>query len=444
MPFFIANRLKIKKSILDQKYKQTLDFLFRQLPMFQRVGQAAFKKDLSRTLAMDKILEHPHKKYPTIHVGGTNGKGSTSHIIAGILQAKGLKVGMYTSPHYRDFRERIKINGTLISQEKVVDFVEKNQSSFAEIQPSFFEWTVALAFDYFADQKVDVAVIEVGLGGRFDSTNIITPLVSAITNISLDHTQFLGETLPEIAFEKAGIIKPNIPIVIGEKQTETSPVFLAKANKENAPLTFAEEEFRVELKRIEAEHQVFDVFKSNKLIISELRLNLLGDFQAKNLITALATFEKVSDVLKVSDTLDSEVLADLRSKTHFLGRRQNLGEKPRIIADSAHNEGGLKLTMAELQKMKFEKLHFVLGAVADKNIDKMLSLLPKDAKYYFAKANIPRGLDALELKKRAANFGLKGRKYLSVKNALRAAKRHANEEDLIYIGGSTFVVAEVV
>lgn len=393
---------------------------------------------------MDEILGHPHKNYPTIHVGGTNGKGSTSHIIAGILQKKGLKVGLYSSPHYRDFRERIKINGKLISKKSVVDFVENNQTAFAEIHPSFFEWTVALAFDYFSTQKVDVAVIEVGLGGRFDSTNIITPLVSAITNISLDHMQFLGETIPEIAFEKAGIIKPKVPIIIGEKQAQTSPVFLAKAEEVNAPLSYAEEQFQVNLKKVEEEHQFFDIFEDKELIIRDLRLNLLGDFQSKNLVTALATVKKAAELLKVSDEISPEILADLREETRFIGRWQKLGDNPKIIADSAHNEGGLNWAMKQLNNTAFENLHFVLGAVADKNIDKMLSLLPKEAKYYFAKANIPRGLDALELKKRAAKYGLKGRKYSSVKNALKAAKRHADRKDLIYVGGSTFVVAEVI
>ncbi len=413
--------------------------------MFQRVGNAAFKKDLSNTLAICEVLDNPHQKFKSIHVGGTNGKGSTSHIIASILQAQGLKVGMYTSPHYKDFRERIKINGKLISKRYVNQFVERHEAAFAEIRPSFFEWTVGLAFDYFADQKVDIAVIEVGLGGRLDSTNVLTPLACAITNISFDHVQFLGDTLPLIAGEKAGIIKSNIPVIIGEEQEETKPVFINKAKEVGAPITFAERHIEVKLKSVESDYQILEVFFDKQLIFNDLALNLMGDYQLKNVVTALATlhFGGLLDLQKSEESI-REGLKNLRKLTRFIGRWQRLGESPTIIADSAHNEGGLKWAMGQLTNMTYQNLHFVLGAVNDKDIGKMLARLPKGAQYYFAKAKIPRGLDAKILKEKAAEFGLKGRAYSSVKNALKAAKRAALKEDLIYVGGSTFVVAEVV
>ncbi len=432
---------------MNQTYQQTLDFLYKQLPMFQRVGNQAFKKDLNNTLAICEHLDNPYQKFKSIHVGGTNGKGSTSHIIAAVLQAHGFKVGMYTSPHYKDFRERIKINGKLISKKYIVDFVEQHKAAFGKIQPSFFEWTVGLAFDYFANQKVDIAIIEVGLGGRLDSTNVITPLLSVITNISFDHTQFLGDTLPLIAGEKAGIIKKEIPIIIGETHKETAPVFKQTAEKRNAPILFADKQLKVDRKKILPNHQIFDIKKGKNLIFKDLELNLIGEYQQNNLSTALAALLNLSPVFP-SFILKKELLKsglkDLQTRTRMMGRWQKLGEKPLIIADSGHNEGGLKLTMKQLENISYKKLHFVLGAVNDKSIDKMLSMLPKGARYYFAKANIPRGLDAKLLKKEAAAFGLNGRTYSSVRNALRAAKRAADSEDMIFIGGSTFVVAEAI
>ena len=434
-------------SNLHQQYQQTLDFLFKQLPMFQRVGSQAFKKDLSNTLAIAKHLGNPHQKFKSIHIGGTNGKGSTSHIVAAILQAHGFKVGMYTSPHYKDFRERIKINGKFIPKRYVIDFVEKNNAAFAKIQPSFFEWTVGLAFDYFAHKKVDITIIEVGLGGRLDSTNIITPLLSVITNISLDHTQFLGDTLPLIAGEKAGIIKSKIPVIIGETHSETKPVFNKKAAATNSNISFADKVLETDKKAILPNHQVFDIKKGKKLIFNDLHLNLIGDYQQKNLTTALTAILELPSVFpdfQLDHSKIQEGLKEVQSLTKMMGRWQKLGAQPLIIADSGHNEGGLKLTMSQLSKLEYQQLHFVLGAVNDKNISKMLSMLPKNAKYYFAKANIPRGLDAKILKAEAAKFNLKGRTYSSVKNAMKAAKRAASKEDMIFAGGSTFVVAEVI
>lgn len=428
-------------------YQQTLDFLYKQLPMFQRIGNQAFKKDLSNTLAICEQLDNPHQKFKSIHVGGTNGKGSTSHIIAAVMQAHGFKVGIYTSPHYKDFRERIKINGKLISKKYIVDFVEQNKTTFDKIKPSFFEWTVGLAFDYFANQKVDIAIIEVGLGGRLDSTNIITPLLGVITNISFDHTQFLGDTLPLIAGEKAGIIKKEIPIIIGETHKETAPIFKQTAKKQNAPILFADKQLKIDRKKVLPNHQVFDITKGKKLIFKDLHLNLIGEYQQKNLTTALTALLNLSPVFPDFVLEKGKLkagLKDLQSRTRMMGRWQKLGEKPLIIADSGHNEGGLKLTMKQLENIQYKKLHFVLGAVNDKSITKMLSMLPKEAKYYFAKANIPRGLAADLLKKEADTFGLKGRTYSSVRNALRAAKRAAEADDMIFVGGSTFVVAEAI
>ena len=432
---------------LHQQYLETVSFLFKQLPMFQRVGNQAFKKDLSNTLAIAKQLGNPHKKFKSIHVGGTNGKGSTSHIIAGILQAHGFRVGMYTSPHYRDFRERIKINGKFIPKKYVIDFVKQHHTAFAEIQPSFFEWTVGLAFDYFAAQKVDIAIIEVGLGGRLDSTNIITPLLSVITNISLDHTQYLGDTLPLIAGEKAGIIKENIPVIIGETHPDTKPVFDKKAASVGTKIRYADKDFKSKVKNILPNHQIFQIAEQNQILFDELSLNLIGDYQQKNLNTALAAIQELPAVFpnfKLKESKVREGLSNLQSLTKIMGRWQKLGEKPLIIADSGHNEGGLNITMNQLAKIEYQQLHFVLGAVNDKNISKMLSMLPKEAKYYFAKAAIPRGLDAQVLQDEATNFGLTGKIYSSVKNALRAAKRAASEKDMIFVGGSTFVVAEII
>ncbi|MEZ5056950.1 MAG: folylpolyglutamate synthase/dihydrofolate synthase family protein [Saprospiraceae bacterium] len=428
-------------------YQQTLDYLFSQLPMFQRVGAAAFKKDLSNTLALCKHLGNPEKSYPTIHVAGTNGKGSSSHILAGILQAHGLKVGLYTSPHYKDFRERVKVNGSFISKKEVVEFVEKNKVAFESIQPSFFEWTVALAFHHFKNKKVDLAVIEVGLGGRLDSTNVILPLIGLITNIGYDHMQFLGETLPEIAFEKAGIIKAKIPVVIGEKHPETEPVFKKIAAERKAPIYFAVEELRCEVVAREQLHTVYHFYKKDKLWLENVRVNLTGSYQQKNLVSALETLlilEKEGKIPTLDESKMRYALENLRSLTTMMGRWEVLSETPYIIADSAHNKEGLDYAMKQLKEIPKKNLHMVIGAVNDKDLQKMLALMPIDARYYFAKPNIPRGLAAGELKKLGNEVGLKGKTYSSVRKALAAAKVSAKEGDVIYVGGSTFVVAEVL
>ncbi len=438
----------MKKPSIHQQFQETLDFLYTQLPMFQRVGNTAFKKDLTNILALCKAIDDPYKQFPSIHLAGTNGKGSTAHILAAILQANGKKVGMYTSPHYKDFRERIKINGQLVSKKYIVDFVDTHRRLFEEIQPSFFEITVAMAFDYFAKQKVDVAIIETGLGGRLDSTNIITPLLSIITNIGYDHQQFLGDTLPEIAAEKAGIIKASIPVVIGETHPETKSVFIEQAAKKKAPLLFADQLMNVTIKETTAHHTLFHIAsKKESTFPSSLKVNLTGNYQAKNLATALQAIAVIREnklISNISDEAVIEGLANLKERTYFIGRWQQLGANPTILCDSGHNVDGLRTVFEQLKGIDYTQLHFVFGMVKDKDPSKVLSMLPTSAKYYFAKANIPRGLAAKELQKEAKKHHLKGRAYVSVKNALKAAKRQAKRTDLIFVGGSIFVVAEVL
>ncbi|MFZ4542701.1 MAG: bifunctional folylpolyglutamate synthase/dihydrofolate synthase [Saprospiraceae bacterium] len=424
-------------------FTQTLDYLYSQLPMYHRVGEIAFKKDLDNTIALCNHLGNPENKFKSIHVGGTNGKGSCSHILAATFQEAGFKVGLYTSPHYKDFRERIKINGNYISRKYICEFVENNRPVFEAIQPSFFEMTVALAFAYFADKKVDIAIIEVGLGGRLDSTNVIRPELSIITNISFDHMNMLGDTLPKIAFEKAGIIKQNTEVVVGEYHPESAPVFKEKAVQMNAQLSFADHEFQVEKNEnenlfLQKNHRSYDKFFLD---------GGLGraKYQEKNLITCVSAIEKMEDQgWKVNVDHLKTALLDLRSKVKFVGRWQQLGENPVIIADSCHNEAGVRMAIKQLKAYRYRQLHIVTGFVNDKDVHKVLSLYPEDACYYFAKANIPRGLDAKVLQQLAAKMKLKGKSYSSVKNAFRAAKKHALPEDMIIVLGSIFVVAEVL
>ena len=402
-------------------YQETTAWLFDQLPMFQMQGASAYKKDLTNTLLLVEHLHHPETKFKSIHVAGTNGKGSTSSMIASVLQEAGYKVGLYTSPHLKDFRERIRINGEMISEEFVVDFVAFNKPFFEENQLSFFEMTVGLAFDYFAKEQVDVAVIEVGMGGRLDSTNIITPLVSVITNIGLDHTQFLGDTLPKIAAEKAGIIKSNIPVVIGECLDETKSVFVAKSKTENAPIYFAQD---------------------NPEVFYECAL--LGDYQIHNKKTVLQTIKLLQAQFKIEENHIMLGLKNVILNTGLLGRWQILKQKPFVVCDTAHNSHGLKVVVSQISKHQFETLHVVLGVVNDKDLDTILPLFPKNAKYYFCKPNLPRGLNADLLQVKAANFGLQGEVFDSVSSAYIAALDVAQDVDFIYIGGSTFVVAEIV
>lgn len=404
-------------------YQETTNWLFSQLPMYHLQGASAYKKDLTNIQILVNHLNNPQKNLNCIHVAGTNGKGSTSHMIASILEEAGYKVGLYTSPHLKDFRERIKINGIEIPEDFVCDFINKNKVFFEANDMSFFEMTVGLAFDYFAKEKVDIAIIEVGMGGRLDATNIITPLISVITNIALDHTQFLGNTVEAIAFEKAGIIKPKIPIVIGEYTTETKPVFLAKAAANNSEIYFAAE-----------------------LITTEYQSDLIGDYQVHNKKTAIETITILNsqNQFEVSEANIENGLLYVIKNTGLQGRWQQLGENPKIICDTAHNKNGLEIVMKQIQKEKFDTLHIVLGVVNDKDLDEVLPLFPKNAIYYFCKPNIPRGLDTQILKEKAIDFGLKGEVFNSVSESYKKALQSASKSDFIYIGGSTFVVAEIL
>lgn len=403
-------------------YQDTINWMFSQLPMYQNKGKAAYKADLLNTIRLSKHLNFPETKFKSIHIAGTNGKGSTSHMVASILQEAGYNVGLYTSPHLKDFRERIKLNGTCISEQFVIEFIKKNKSFFEANSLSFFEMTVGLAFDYFAKQKVDIAIIEVGLGGRLDSTNIITPEVSVITNIGLDHTQFLGNTLKKIASEKGGIIKPNVPVIIGETQKETEQIFKALAKKNNAPIYFADE-----------------------LITSNYSSDLKGNYQRHNIKTALQTIVEIRKKgFKISEKNIKEGLLNVIKNTVIKGRWQVLQTAPKVICDIAHNKEGLTYVMNQLNKEAFENLHIVLGMVNDKDFDSLINLFPKRANYYFCKPNIERGLDAEILKSHFVKRGLKGNVYKTVKSALDSAKENADKNDLIYVGGSTFVVAEII
>lgn len=431
---------------IRRQYQETLRFLYEQLPMFQRIGPAAFKKDLSNTLALMEALGQPHTRYPSVHIAGTNGKGSTAHMLAAVGTAHGLKTGLYISPHYKDFRERIKIDGRYVSREYVIEFAERYRHLFDEIKPSFFEITVAMAFDYFAREKVDLAVIETGLGGRLDSTNVVTPLLSIITNISYDHQQFLGDTLPLIAGEKAGIIKPGVPVVIGETHPESAPVFRAKAAETASPILFADAHYYLEQAAEDISHVTYDVFRDDLPYIPQLRSDLHGPYQSKNLATVLQSVEMLeqSGFLKKDQDKLRIALGNVRQLSSFMGRWQVIGESPTVLVDSAHNEGGLRPVMERLAALPYRNLHMVFGMVSDKGPEVALSLLPQNARYYFAKADIPRGLDAKALKDNAEKFGLHGRAYSSVRNALKAARRAAGPDDLVFVGGSIFVVAEVI
>ncbi len=427
-----------------RNYKETLEWMFRQLPMYQRQGTSAFKKDLSNIKALCQGLGHPEKKLQFIHIGGTNGKGSVSHIIAGILQSQGYTIGMYTSPHYKDFRERIKINGQFIPKKKVTSFVRDHQELIDTIRPSFFEITVAMALDYFALMQPDFVIMEVGLGGRLDSTNIITPLLSVITNISFDHQSMLGNTLKEIAFEKAGIIKNKIPVIIGQHQKETDSVFEKTALSRESDLFFAEEKVKIETKSESPTLKTIAINSKNWNF--EITTDLTGDYQIQNIRTAFSAIQLMAkrNIIQINTKRISDNFKNLKSETYFIGRWQILSKRPLTIADSAHNEDGIKHLNLQLKDLEFSRLHIVLGTVNDKDVDKMLSLFPDEAKYYFCKANIPRGLDAAVLLSKAEQTNKKGKKYRSVKQAYAAARMSAKESDLIIIAGSIFVVAEAI
>ncbi|MCZ4225611.1 bifunctional folylpolyglutamate synthase/dihydrofolate synthase [Pedobacter rhodius] len=427
-------------------YQQTLDFLYSKLPMFTRIGASAFKKDLTNTIILCEALGNPQNKFKSIHIAGTNGKGSTSHMLASVLQAQGLKTGLYTSPHLKDFRERIRINGKMISKAEVKSFVQANQKLIHETEPSFFEATVAMAFDHFAKHQVDIAVIEVGLGGRLDSTNIITPEISVITNISLDHTNMLGNTLQEIAGEKAGIIKKGIAVVIGETQTESQPVFIQRAKSVKAPILFADDSLKAHDISVKNNALKLSVYEDGKVKYANLKSDLTGLYQPKNIVTVLKSLEVLSTQteIKIAQQAIYQGLKQVKKFTGLQGRWQTLSKQPLVICDTGHNEAGITEVIKNIEQTPYEKLHIVFGMVKDKDITKVLSLMPKNADYYFCKPDIERGLAANELQEQAAVFRLKGSGFNSVKEAKTAALKQAGINDLIFIGGSTFVVAEAL
>ena len=404
-------------------YKETLDWMFNKLPLYQMQGASAYRKDITNTVLLANHLGNPENHLKCIHVAGTNGKGSTSHLLASVLQEAGYKVGLYTSPHLKDYRERITINGKPISEKYVCDFINKNKSFFEANELSFFEMSVGLAFEYFVNEKTDINIIEVGMGGRLDSTNIIIPLISVITNIGLDHTQFLGNTLEAIAFEKAGIIKSNIPVVIGEYVAATRTVFLDKAVSTSSEIYFASD-----------------------LVQEDYPSALLGDYQIHNKKTVLQTIKVLQEkqLLTISNNDIKKGFLNVIKNTNLQGRWQQLGENPKVICDTAHNAHGLSIVLNQLKKEQFEQLHIVLGVVNDKDLEEILPLFPKNAIYYFCKPNIPRGLDAAILSIKATEFNLVGEIYNSVSNAYQSAIKNASPKDLIYIGGSTFVVSEIL
>lgn len=434
-------------------YQETLQYLFSRLPMFSKQGKAAIKPGLDNIIKFCQKLGNPQEKFKSIHVGGTNGKGSTSHMLAAVLQEAGYKTALYTSPHLRDFRERIRINGKMISENEIIQFVNLNKTYIEELEPSFFEVAVAMAFEYFALQKVDIAIIEVGLGGRLDSTNIIHPELSIITNIGYDHMNILGNTLGEIASEKAGIIKNNIPIIISQRQSETQEIFINKASQMQSSITFASDEWEItrsntqniatDLLQIDIHQKIKN--KNSVFSFNKLELDLKGSYQLKNLAGVLSALEQLKSMDYKIDNQDIiSALGRVKSLTGLMGRWHTLSNKPLVICDTGHNEDGIKEVLKNIELSTFKNLHMVFGMVKDKDISNILTLLPQEAHYYFCQPDIPRAKSAEELQSEAKEFGLQGLFYESVQSALDAAKKNASEDDLIFIGGSTFVVAEIV
>jgi dihydrofolate synthase / folylpolyglutamate synthase len=427
-------------------YEQTITYLYEKLPMFSRIGAAAYKKDLHNIIQLCDALGNPQQHFKTIHIAGTNGKGSTSSMLAAVLQQSGYKTGLYTSPHLKDFRERIRINGDMISKDFIVDFVERTKEMAEAIEPSFFELMVAMAFEYFASQKIDIAVIETGLGGRLDSTNIITPILSVITNIGYDHVQLLGNTLPEIAFEKAGIIKKKTPVVIGETLPETLPVFVKKAEEEKAEIYFAAEQFTTTNAHSSNSFLHCDVRNNSTGIINQIKLDLTGLYQTKNICTVLTCIEvlnKKGIAITNKDTI--QALVQVSVLTGLKGRWQVTETSPTVILDVAHNEDGIKQVLAQLQHdYPDSDYHFVLGFVNDKDVRKVLSLFPQGAFYYFTNAHMPRALKKEDLLTLAAGSGLKGASVDDVNDAISQAKHHASNEDVIMVCGSFFILAEII
>lgn len=427
-------------------YNETINWMFNKLPMYQRIGAAAYKADLNSTIKILDYLNNPQDNFKSVHIAGTNGKGSVSHSLASVFQEAGYKTGLYTSPHLRDFRERIRINGNMIPENNVVEFIDKHKNKLEELELSFFEMTVAMAFDYFKNEKVDIAIIEVGMGGRLDSTNIIKPELSIITNISLDHVKFLGDSEDKIAVEKAGIIKKMIPVVIGETQIKTKDVFIEKAKAENSEIFFADKIFQCE-KTTEnniLDYQSFNIYKNNKEYINELKFPLLGNYQNKNLKTIICAIDILKNTFSINENHIKNGLFNVIKNTSLMGRWQIIQKKPLVIADTGHNVAGITEIINQLSEINYSKLHFVLSVVNDKDIDSILQLLPKNAEYYFCKADIPRGLDVNILAEKARSSGLKGKCYNSVNEAYTTACANAKDEDLVFVGGSNFTVAEII
>ncbi len=428
-------------------YQETLDWMFSHLPMYQRIGKAAYKADLFTTIDLLDKLDNPQEKFKAIHVAGTNGKGSVCHLLASILQEADYKTGLYTSPHLKDFRERIKINGEMISEEEVMDFIEKHKKLFEELKPSFFEMTVAMAYDHFANEQVDFAILETGMGGRLDSTNISNPVLTVITNIGYDHLHFLGDTIEKIAGEKAGIVKKDIPLVVGKKQEESSRIFEKVAREKNAPLSYADEHFDLkEIHTTDRKKRIYDIWADNLFYMNELESPLLANYQKDNLKTALQAVQilnRINQEVIDKDTIRSGI-SNVLENTGLQGRWQILGTNPLTICDTAHNPEGIQAVVEQIVETPCKHLHFVFGMVNDKKPESMLFLLPKGATYYFCKADIPRGMDANELKQYAFKAGLRGESYSSVIKAFNSAINNAGANDLVFVGGSTFVVAEVI
>ena len=422
-------------------YKETIEYLFNSAPLFQNIGAGAYKEGLYNTKVLDEHFAHPHLSFKTIHVAGTNGKGSCSHTIASVLQEAGYKVGLYTSPHLVDFRERIRVNGKPISEQYVIDFVEHERAFFEPLHPSFFELTTAMAFKFFADEKVDVAVIEVGLGGRLDCTNIITPDVSIITNISFDHVQFLGDTLAKIASEKAGIIKPNIPVVIGETTPETKPVFISKAEEQNAPIIFAEEQDEVMGECLLAKGGFDYQTKTFGLITAELG----GLCQTKNTRTIIEALKQlIGRGYRITRQNVADGFASVCKNTGLMGRWQKLSDKPKVICDTGHNVGGIQYIVKQLELQEYDNLRIVMGMVNDKDISTVLSMMPKHAVYYFTQASVKCAMPCRDFKAKAAGYGLEGDAYPTVRQAYEAALHDASQNDLVFVGGSSFIVADLL
>ncbi|MES2775018.1 MAG: folylpolyglutamate synthase/dihydrofolate synthase family protein [Bacteroidota bacterium] len=426
-------------------YTETINFLYSQLPMFTRIGAAAYKKDLHNTIALCQAFDNPEKKFKSIHIAGTNGKGSTSHMLAAIFQTAGYKTGLYTSPHLKDFRERIKIDGQWIEEQFVIDFVNRSKSLIAEIEPSFFELTVVMAFEYFAQQQVDIAIIETGLGGRLDSTNVILPELSIITNIGWDHMNLLGDTLEKIAREKAGIIKPNIPVIVGETLPETKPVFVATATEKDAPVLFAEELFETRNCKLELHELACEFLNANKETLL-IRCDLPGIYQQKNIRTALTAIEALREkAFDLNNETVVKALAQVKKLTGLHGRWELIHEKPFVVLDVGHNEDGVKQIMRQLSETGTppSSVKIVMGMVKDKEVDKVLRLFDSRFRFYFTNAHIPRALPAAELQAKAGTFGLAGNSFENVNLALQQAMQEAAEDDLIVVCGSVFVVGEV-